>query len=95
MVQSFLVNKGITAFLKIMIHNMCVSPSGAVHIVYDRFRSVRSFFTTPLDSAVLGIHVVSQPQGQLEMTEISNVHTKYVLLPVQDASVALPLLHDV
>ena len=86
----FIVNGNVS-----LICNICESPSGAVHVVYDRFRSVRSFFTTPLDSAVLGIYLVSQPKGQLEMTEISNVHTKYVLLPVQDASVAVPLLHDV
>jgi hypothetical protein len=78
-----------------LIRNICASPSGVVYVVCERFRSVRSFFTTPLDSAVLGMLLVSQPQGKLKMVEISHVQTKHVLLPVQDASVAVPLIHDV
>lgn len=77
-----------------LIRNICVSPGGDAYVIYEKFQTVRSFFTAPLDSAVLGIHIVSHLAGEVDVMPIFNIQKKYVLLPIQnDEMVALPLLH--
>ena len=63
-------------------------------IVDERFSSFTYFFTYPLDSSKLGIHLVDILAGYYEVATVAEVTCKYVMLPHNNKCVIAPLLHQ-
>lgn len=52
-----------------------------VYIVYKRFQTSENFFTSPLQSSLLGIAVVGGIHNDVVSMKLSAIEDKYVLLP--------------
>ena len=62
-------------------------------IVYERFSRFTYFFTYPLDSSKLDIHLVDRLAGYYEVATSAEVTCKYVMLPHNNKCVIVPVLH--
>ena len=63
------------------------------YIMFEGFSVVRSFFTIPISSDCLSIYYVEKPNGLYEVYELTNISTKFVLLPYKTGYVVLPQMH--
>lgn len=75
-----------------LVHNF-ISSQGQNYIVYKQFRSIKSYFKYPLNSKLLGIFKVKKLRTDLEVSLITDIVRKYVLMPKRNYYVAIPLLH--
>ena len=67
-----------------------------VYVVYKLFKRSRQIFSTPLDSQLLGIHIVSELQNSTFADKLSNIQAKCVLLPYTgDTYVAIRMTDNV
>ena len=67
-----------------------------VYLVYKLFKRSRQFFSTPLDSQLLGIHIVSELQNATFVEKRFNIQAKCVLLPYTgETYVAIPMTDNV
>lgn len=66
-----------------------------VYIVYKTFQNFRNFFTSPLQSSLLGIVVVADLQNDVMSAKLSAIEAKCVLLPYKDKQIALPFTDSV
>lgn len=63
-----------------------------VYVVYRLFKRVRQFFSVPLDSQLLGIHIVSDLRNATSVDKLSAVQAKCVLLPYTGSTyVVIPM----
>lgn len=65
------------------------------YIVYKTFQNFRNFFTSPLQSSLLGIVVVADLQNDVMSAKLSAIEAKCVLLPYKDKQTALPFTDSV
>ena len=63
---------------------------GETYIVYQKFGHMDNLFTTPLESRLLGIIVVSNLDDTIQTAKLSDVEAKCVLLPYKRKQVAIP-----
>jgi hypothetical protein len=75
-----------------MAHNFVRCDEGS-YVMYSTFQNREDFFSYPLHSGALGIWLVSDLREEIEITEVCNVDSKYVKLPVGGQFLVLPLLH--
>lgn len=66
-----------------------------VYIVYKPFLVHKAFFSYPLDSRKLDIHVVEHVSDILHVINVKSIMGKYVLLPFGRAHIAMPVIHTV
>ena len=64
-----------------------------IHVVYKIFRSQNSLFKYPFDSKFLSIFKVTELTENLHVCELTDIHGKCVLLPVNASYAAMPLIH--
>jgi hypothetical protein len=77
-----------------LIQNILQCETG-VYVVYKVFGSHKAFFTYPLDSEKLDIHLVEGVSEVLYVSNVELIKGKYVLLPFGRAHVAMPVIHTV
>jgi hypothetical protein len=70
-----------------------VSVNSVVYLVYQLFVNKKSFFSYPLDSELLNIYSVSELDVQEHVSLLNDSIRKFVLMPTENAFVAVPLLH--
>lgn len=71
--------------------------TGSCFVLYKSFGSIQNFFTMPLPSDRLGIHVVSDVGATIYVSPLTELGRKYMCLPLQACQgkfVVIPLLHD-
>lgn len=62
----------------------------------QRFRRMANYYNYPLDSSVLGIHLVSSLANDVESWPLQNVSCKCILMPQDEESfLCVPMLHTV
>ena len=66
-----------------------------VYIVYKTFKNFENFFTSPLQSSLLGKVVVADLQNEVMSAKLSEIEAKCVLLPYKDKQTALPFTDSV
>ena len=66
-----------------------------ISIVYCRGLSMEDFFTTPLQSSLLGIHKLSGFGDNLHVASLREVQAKCVLLPARDKLIAIPFTDSI
>ena len=67
-----------------------------VYVVYRFFKRVRQFFGVPLDSQLLGIHIVSDLRNATSVDKLSAIQAKCVLLPYTgNAYIVIPMTDSV
>lgn len=76
-----------------VIHNIIQCLDG-IYVVYQIFADMEVFFKYPMSSDFLRVFVVSQPTGPFEVSKVSQVSQKCMLLPNKDKYVVMPLLHS-
>lgn len=97
--------------LKLNVTDSCVRLSGSisivknivqddndqeVYIVYKSLKKkIENFFTSPLDSSLLGILLVSELENEFRSAKLSSVETKCVLLPFKNKYLAIPFTDSV
>lgn len=65
-----------------------------VYVVYRFFKRVRQFFSVPLDSQLLGIHIVSDLRNAASVDKLSAVQAKCVLLLYTGITYVVILMTD-
>lgn len=96
--------------LKLSVKDSCVRLNGSIsivknivqddnaqelYIVYKSFKKIENFFTSPLDSSLLGIVLVSELENEFRSAKLSSVETKCVLLPFKNKYLAIPFTDSV
>lgn len=96
--------------LKLNVKDSCVRLNGSIsivknivqddndqelYIVYKSFKKIENFFTSPLDSSLLGIVLVSELENEFRSAKLSSVETKCVLLPFKNKYLAIPFTDSV
>lgn len=96
--------------LKLNVKDSCVRLNGSIsivknivqddndqelYIVYKSFIKIENFFTSPLDSSLLGIVLVSELENEFRSAKLSSVETKCVLLPFKNKYLAIPFTDSV
>ncbi|XP_050704307.1 uncharacterized protein LOC126989740 [Eriocheir sinensis] len=70
-------------------------PCNETLVLFEAFNSVTSFFQNPLSSSDLDIYKVSKLSGNFDIAPISEILTKYVMLPYKkNKFVIIPLIHQ-
>lgn len=64
-----------------------------VVIIGRKFDNVQDFYTKPLCSSIIGIHVVDSLSETYSYWPLSNVHQKLIRMPFETGFVVMPLLH--
>ena len=64
-----------------------------IYVVYVRFKTLGDFFTYPMNSGNIDVHLVSDLSDNIRVAHVSTIDQKYVLLPHKDSHVAMPLVH--
>lgn len=67
-----------------------ISKNGDIYVAYRIFKQTIKFFDTPLDSDLLGIHLVSDLDNTIQINVLDDVQTKYIVLPYKNKFVAMP-----
>lgn len=67
-----------------------VSLENDIFLVYKVFQGEENFFTTPLESRLLGIVKVSNLDNILHVVKISELQSKCVILPFKTKHIAIP-----
>ena len=78
---------------KICLVQNVVQHKDEIYIVYTRFKTASHFFMYPLNSEDIDIHMVSNLGKNVKVAPVSAIVKKYVLLPYQNAHIAVPLIH--
>jgi hypothetical protein len=77
----------------VLVRNILCS-ADETYIVYEPFEKKEPFFQYPLPSVSLGIYLVSQLSGQVQVTPVCRISKKMILLPFQQFFVVFPQLHS-
>lgn len=77
-----------------LLQNIIVDDND-VYIVYKRFQTSENFFTSPLQSSLLGIVVVGGLHDDVMSVKLSGIEAKCVLLPFREKHVAIPFTDSV
>ena len=63
------------------------------YILFGDFSVKLSFFQDPIDSASLSVYVVEPSNAPIKQIALSDIKTKYVILPYKNKFVVMPQLH--
>lgn len=77
-----------------LLQNIIVDDND-VYIVYKRFQTSENFFTSPLQSSLLGIVVVGGLHDDVMSIKLSAIEAKCVLLPFREKHVAIPFTDSI
>lgn len=78
----------------VAVQNIIVDKHDHIGILYQKYRSVESFFSYPCSSTDIGIYKFSHCGNSLHYSQISDVRKKYVVLPFKNTcAVGIPLAH--
>ena len=84
------INDGIAKIVNLIVYE------DEAYVMYKFFKDVHQFFKVPLESQLLGIHVVSELQNVTLVDKLSAVQAKCVLLPYTGNSyVVIPMTDNV
>jgi hypothetical protein len=89
-------NKRDNCFLingKVALAHNFVEANETKHVIYQTFEDCNPFFTYPTSPSNFHIFSVSQPNHCLEVTLVSAIDSKCVLLSKDGTTVAIPFLH--
>ena len=64
-----------------------------VYIMYEIFSSCEPFFHYPMNSSLLDIHKVKNPNSVIHIASVHEIEGKYILLSNENTCVALPIIH--
>ena len=78
----------------VSVQNIVTDRTGKVYLLYKKFHENGSFFTYPLQSALIGIFKFSHLGSKIHSCSVDKVKSKYVILQHSKAQfVGFPLLH--
>lgn len=76
-----------------LVANIC-NDGTVISLIVQRFKVMKKFFRHPLSSTDLGIYKLSKLSKRFEICPVSQIRSKYVLLPhTKDKWIGIPLLH--
>ena len=77
----------------VVVMNIVTGVNGYVGIVYKKFRVVENIFIYPMASRVIGIFRLANIGSTVHQCNVSDIATKYVVLPFKDSFIGVPLIH--
>ena len=78
---------------KIAIVRNILKDNDNSYVLFEDFSVKQSFFQDPIDSASLSVYVVEPSNGPIKQVALSDIKTKYVILPYKNKFVVMPQLH--
>lgn len=76
-----------------LVRNIFVNNAGDTYMAYQSFTHKERYFTYPCESTFLGIFKVVNVGEELHIAHCREIVNKFVLLPLQNYYIAMPLLH--
>lgn len=73
-----------------LVKNIVLSSEGEIYIVYQCFQETDNFFTSPLESKLLGIVTVPNYEDIVQVAKLAEVEAKCVIFPYKNEHVIVP-----